>query len=65
MTDKYARLRPKRDRQCYRADGVPKKRYRRKTAIGTASLHPGYHAYRCPECGRWHVGRDTTTKEAP
>ncbi|TDE03451.1 hypothetical protein [Jiangella asiatica] len=64
MTDKYAALRPRRDRQCYRADGVPKKRYRRVTARVTAARW-GQDAYRCGECGHWHTGGKTTTKETP
>lgn len=63
MTDKYARLRPTRDRQCYRADGVPKKRYRRLTARATAARRDGYHAYRCGDCGAWHIGRETTKEQ--
>lgn len=54
--DKYAALRPRRDRQCYRADGMPKRRYERAKAQATAARWPGYRAYRCSECDWWHVG---------
>lgn len=59
MTDKYAHLRPKRPRQCYRADRVPKKRYSQAQAEARAADREseGYEAYRCGSCGSWHVGR--------
>jgi len=59
VSDKYAELRPVRPRECYRADGVPKKRYTRVQAQNTAAEFPGYHAYRCGDCGRWHVGGES------
>lgn len=62
MTDKYAALRPRRDRQCYRADGVPKKRYRR-VAAHAAAARWGKRPYRCGECGRWHLGGERTSEE--
>ena len=58
MADRYADLRPTRDRRCYRSDGVPKKRYTRTQARATAEKYPGHQAYRCPDCGRWHVGHE-------
>lgn len=56
MSDKYAHLRPRRERHCYRADLVPKKRYTRIEAHRAAGKRLGYEAYRCPGCGWWHVG---------
>lgn len=64
MGDKYAHLRPVRDRQCYRADGVPKARFTRLKARRKAAQYPGYHAYRCPECRSWHVGSEPADEEA-
>lgn len=57
MSDKYRHLRPRRPRECYRGDRVPKRRYTRQQARATAAEHDGYHAYRCGSCGAWHVGR--------
>jgi hypothetical protein len=58
VADKYAHLRPFKSRDCYREDGVPKKRYTYDEAEEQAGLQPGYHAYECPQCEWWHVGRD-------
>lgn len=58
MTDKYASLRPPKPRSCHRGDGVPKVRMTRRRAVATAAQYEGYHHYRCPECGAWHVGRE-------
>jgi len=59
MGDKYADKRPVRARQCYRRDNVPKVRYTRQEAREKAAEFPGYHAYRCGDCGHWHTGRGT------
>jgi rubrerythrin len=56
VSDKYADQRPFRERHCYRVDLMPKKRYTRAAARAQAERRPGYHAYRCPDCGHWHVG---------
>jgi hypothetical protein len=60
MADKYAHLRPYKSRDCYREDGVPKKRYTQDEAEEQANLQEegSYHAYLCPQCEWWHVGRD-------
>jgi hypothetical protein len=63
MGDKYAHLRPSKARHCYRADGIPKKRYTRAAARAQAVLNDGYHAYRCPNCGTWHVGAKPNDQE--
>lgn len=57
VADKYASLRPSRPRGCWRADGIPKKRYTKDDARRKARERAGYHAYRCGDCGGWHVGR--------
>lgn len=57
MVDKYAHLRPRRDRQCYRADGMPKFRHPNKVlADEVAERYEDYHSYQCTRCGFWHVG---------
>lgn len=57
MADKYAHLRPRRDRQCYRSDGMPKFRHpNRVLADAVAERYENYHSYQCTICGFWHVG---------
>lgn len=41
---------------CMRKKGMTKDR-----AVEVAGMHPNKKAYRCPTCGRWHVG----TKRRP
>lgn len=60
MVDKYQHLRPARPRSCYREDRIPKKRFSHEDAWAQVAAMPepdDYHAYECPECGWWHVGR--------
>ena len=60
MSDKYRDLRPRRTRECWRGDGIKKRAYTRREAKAKAAEHEGYEAYRCGECGRFHVGRKPT-----
>lgn len=50
------------DRQCYRSDGWPKRRYlsrrdARKSARDVRKRDMQH--YRCPQCGFWHIGHRT------
>lgn len=58
MVDKYAHKAPRRPRQCYKADGTRKVRWSEPQAVERAAEFEGYHAYRCPTCNWWHIGRE-------
>lgn len=52
-------------RQCYTADGYRKTSFMtRKQAIKVRSLNPGskkrMRAYKCSQCGFWHLGHMRT-----
>lgn len=47
---------PKEMRECFRADGLPKRQYSCELAAELDITDPLKHAYQCSK-GHWHIGR--------
>lgn len=56
---------PDHERSHFNKDGKSKRAYPSQEAAEAAALELKPHAYQCPICGKWHIGRGDAPGPGP